>query len=82
MAHTRAGRHRGEPHIYKEWIAATERQWLSSGERDRYPLISALDHAFRACHDAVTAEHLCVVFTTALEARARSSGANRQGEDH
>lgn len=67
--------------LYLEWTAATDRQWLSSGERDRYPLITALDEAFRLTHDEVTAEHLCVVFATAFESRARHSGANRQGDD-
>jgi hypothetical protein len=69
-------------HLYQQWIAATDLQWLSSGERDRYPLITALDEAFRLTHGEVAAEHLCVVFTAAFEARARNSGANRQGEDH
>ena len=68
--------------IYLDWLKATDRQWLSSGERDRYPLITALDEAFRAIHDETIAEHLCVVFTTAFEARARNSGANRQGDEH
>lgn len=68
--------------IYFEWLKFTDREWLTSGERDRYPLITALDEAFRACHAEPMAEHLCVVFTTAFEARARNSGANRQGDEH
>jgi hypothetical protein len=67
--------------IYLEWLRATDSQWFSSGERDRYPLITALDEALRARHDETTAGHLCVIFTTAFEARARNSGANRQGDE-
>ena len=67
--------------LYFEWTAATDRQWLCSGERDRYPLITALDEAVRLTHDEVTAEHLCVVFATAFESRVRHLGANRQGEE-
>ena len=68
--------------IYLEWLKATDREWLSSGERDRYPLITALDTEFRARHDEPMGEHLCVVFTTAFGVRARDSGANRQGDEH
>ena len=67
--------------LYFEWITATDRQWLSSGERDRYPLITALDEAFRLTHDEAATEHLCVVFATAFEARARHSATNRQRDD-
>lgn len=68
--------------IYVEWLNATQLQWLTSGERDRYLLITALDAAFRPLHGGIKTEHLCILFTTAFEARARNSGANRQGNDH
>jgi len=68
--------------IYLEWLQATDREWLSSGERDRYPLVAALDVEFRLRHDEQMADHLCVFFTTAFEARASKSGANRQGDEH
>jgi hypothetical protein len=67
--------------LYFEWIAATDRQRLSSGERDRYPLVTALDEAFLLTHDEETAEHLCVVFAMAFEARAYHSGANHRRDD-
>lgn len=38
--------------LYVEWLALTDAHWLSSGERDRYPLITALDEAFSRTHDA------------------------------
>jgi len=67
--------------IYMEWLKATDSEWLSSGERDRYPLIAALDVEFRLRHDERMAEHLCVVFTMAFEARANSH-AGRRGNQH
>ncbi len=67
--------------IYLDWLRLTDRLWISSGERDRYPLITALDEAFRQRHDPILAEHLCVVFSAAFEMRARETGANRQAGD-
>jgi len=68
--------------IYMEWLKATDREWLSSGKRDRYPLIAALDVEFRLRHDEQMAEHLCVFFTTTFEARGSDSSANWRGDEH
>lgn len=68
--------------IYVDWLRATDRDWIACGERDRYPLIVALDEAFRARHDQTLAEHLCVVFTVAFELRTRKARANRRAADH
>lgn len=68
--------------IYRKWITQTDAMWRSSGERDRYPLITALEIAFQARHGDPMAEHLCVLFTVIFENLARNAGANRQGSEH
>lgn len=69
-------------HVYLNWLAATNEQWLATHYRDRDELADALDRAFRPIRDERTADSLVILYLLLLEIRGRREGTLRRGRNH
>lgn len=68
--------------VYREWVAATNEQWLATRYRNRDDLADALELAFRPIRDERTADSLVILYLLILEIRGRRDGTLLRSRTH
>lgn len=60
--------------VYRQWIDATNLEWITTRNRDRELLSAALEAQFRATHDEYSVSCLLTIFRLRLEIRGLEEG--------